>query len=110
MRGQVLWVALLSAAPGDPVLPTAQPVVALAVPGLAPSPYLPELAPDPFTTPEMALRAEPLPLRRARPRPAPPHVALLAPSPYDRDLMSDPYAGSSTSGAGSSTSGPELAV
>ena len=96
MRGQVLLVALLSAAPGHPVLPSAPRVsttsraLGSSPSRLAPSPYAPALAPAPFSEPDGAPRAAALvpgarqPATRGR-------AALLAPSPYQLELVPNPY-------------------
>jgi hypothetical protein len=100
MRGRVLLVALLSAAPGHP-LPSSPPrampsrplessSTSLAASGLAPSPYVAELAPSPFSNPASPPQSA---ARSARPGGAPGHVALLAPSPYELELVPNPYAG-----------------
>lgn len=94
LRGQILLVALLSAAPGHPALPP-QPVQPSAQPELAPSPYLPELAPDPFVRLEMRPAAARRRPHGPRQRPESQRAGLLAPSPYDLDLVPNPYPGSS---------------
>lgn len=101
MRGQVLLVALLGSAPGHSSPPPArlgarwpQPAPALSAPAfLAPSPYQPELEPNPFDPiVPLAPRAPP-PQRPLRVPQAPvaPEPARLAPSPYALVLFPNPY-------------------
>lgn len=101
MRGQILLVALLSAAPGESALPSSERALprvppapsltgALAPARLAPSSYAPEVAPSPVAEPDGASPAA-TPALGARQRRAAGHVARLAPSPYAIELMLDPY-------------------
>jgi len=102
MRGQILLVALLSAATGHSALPPPPPGAPSPPPVLAPSPYVPALAPDPFASPATSPRPEAL-TASARQRPRARALALLAPSPYDLDLAPNPYAGLSRSGLTAAT-------
>lgn len=88
MRGRVIWIVLLASASGHPAQPLAEhAAAALVAADLAPSPYQPDLAPNPFDNPAPA-RTSALHVRRA-PATRPP---ALAPSPYELSpLLPDPY-------------------
>ena len=94
MRGRVLAIALLAAVSGHPVQPSAGRVVVAPVNvDLAPSPYEPALAPNPFDSPA------PPPAPARRPRRAATKTRELAPSPYELALLPNPYGGPSSPSA-----------